>query len=244
MAHRLRHGRLLGQRHVGVRGDDLRNLADRQGHGAVIVAGAQVGDHGAADIAQFAVGQNAFQAVAHVDAALMVAYRQQDKHAFICALAADLPLVFKLIGVIGRVIPIQRLHSHDCDLRFGLGVVKLAAHLVDLRNRLRREHVGNVAYIVRGGGQVCDPLGHQRGGETNREDRQEQPENVRRCAAKAFHRSPLYAAEHEKVPRRRNCAPSIVRPLHDGWESTNLIAAQATSAPPQVVGRRTKLEKK
>ena len=51
--------------------------------GVIEIVGAEVRNHFAADIAHFAVGQNAFQTVAHIDAALVIVDRQKHQHAAI-----------------------------------------------------------------------------------------------------------------------------------------------------------------
>ena len=115
----------VGQRDLGVGGDHLRHLAHGQRHRRVVVAGAQIGNHLPPDVAHLGVVQDSFQAVSHVDAVLVVAHGQQHQHALVRALLADLPLVFKLVGVVGRVVPVQGLNGHHGNLRIGLGVVQL-----------------------------------------------------------------------------------------------------------------------
>ncbi len=102
------HRLAVSQRDLGVGGDHLRHLAHGQRHRAVKVVGPEIGNHLPADVANLAVRQNAFQAVAHLDAALVVVHGQQDQHAAVRALAAHLPLVFKRVGKVRRIVAIQR----------------------------------------------------------------------------------------------------------------------------------------
>ena len=140
----LRHG-LVGQRHVGIGGNHLRHLAHGRGHGGVVVASSQVGNHPASIVAQLGVVQNAFKPVSHIDAVLVVAHGQQHQHALVRALLAYLPLVFKLVGVVGRIVAVHGLHGNNGNLRVGGRVVELRAKRVQLRNRLRRKHMRVVA---------------------------------------------------------------------------------------------------
>src|SRR5580692_4854729 len=98
--------RILIERDLGVGGDNLGDFANRKCNRAVKVVGAQVGHHFTANVAQFGVGKNAFEAVSHFDAALVVAHGQQNQYAAVGAFLADLPLVLKLVGIVGRVIAV------------------------------------------------------------------------------------------------------------------------------------------
>ncbi len=87
-------------------------------HRAIIVAGAQIRDHVPANIADLAVGQDAFEPVTHVDAVFVVVYRKQNKDAPVRALFAHLPLVFKLVGVVSRIVAVQdvTVTMANCEL--------------------------------------------------------------------------------------------------------------------------------
>ena len=80
----------------------------------------------------------------------MVANRQQNQNAAVRTLAANLPLVFKLVGVLRFVFPIQSLDGHYGDLRIRLGVVELGANAIQPGYRVRRKHVGKIAHVVCG----------------------------------------------------------------------------------------------
>ncbi len=138
LLHRLAGWRgLIGKRDFGVGGDHLRHLVHSRDNGRVIVVGAQIRNHLPADVAHLAVGQNAFQTVSHIDPVFVVVHGQQHQRAAVRSLAAHLPLVFKLVGIVRRVISIQVVDGDNGDLCIGLGVVKLAAKAVEPRNRIR-----------------------------------------------------------------------------------------------------------
>ncbi len=170
------------QRDVGVRGDDLADLGHRDRDGIVEVVGAQVRHHLAADIPHFAVGQDAFQPKSHVDLPLVIVDGQQDQDAAVGALLADLPLVFKAAGIILPVIAIERMHRDHRNLRIGLGVVKLAADVVDAGDRRRREHMSIIADVIGRLGQVLDPFGGENRGGNQENNGREQPETSHKRA--------------------------------------------------------------
>ena len=72
-----RHIWLFRQRHLGVDGDHLRQLAHSRGHRAVIIAGPQKRNHLAADVADLGVVQNPLKPVSHVDSVFVIAHRQK-----------------------------------------------------------------------------------------------------------------------------------------------------------------------
>ena len=194
------HCRLVFQRDLGIGGNHLRHLAHSERYGAVKVIGPQLRYHLPPNVAEFAVGQDAFQAIAHFNPALVVVDGQKNQHAAIRALAAHLPLVFERVGKLRRVHAVQGMDGDHGYLRIGLGVVELAANAIQPGDRLRRKHVGKIAHVIGGFGQVLHPLGKSGRGGNPHESGQQQPEDGRMCAAKAFHRSPLYADGRPKVP--------------------------------------------
>ena len=87
-----RWGGLVVQRDMGVIGNNLCHLAHSERDGAVIVAGLQVRNHVAADVAGFAVGQDAFKTVAHFDAVLVIGNGQQHHGVTVLLSPALLPI--------------------------------------------------------------------------------------------------------------------------------------------------------
>ena len=129
--------RLLVQRHFGIGGDYLRQLSHGPGYGAVIVACTQRWNHIAADIADFAIRQDAFQPIARLDPVLVIVNGQQNQQSPVRTLAAHLPLVFKAVGKVRRVVAIQGLYGDDGHLGVGSGVVQLRTDAIQPRYRLR-----------------------------------------------------------------------------------------------------------
>jgi hypothetical protein len=71
----MRHRGRVGKGDTSVGCDDLRKLADNKGQSAIIIPGAQIGDHFPADVADLGVIEDAFEIVAHVNAVLAVVNR-------------------------------------------------------------------------------------------------------------------------------------------------------------------------
>src|ERR1700758_3837705 len=184
-----RDHRRVSERHVGIGCDDLSKLADGQGQSAIIIPGAEIWDHFAADIAYFGVVQDALKTITHIDAVLAVVDCEQHQCALVCALLADLPGVFKLIRVVGGVVAVEVADGDDGNLGVGSGVVKLAADAVELGDGLRRKHMGEVADVVGGFGQVFDCFGPNERSAIHQEPSQKQLEGDPVGAAKNFHRS-------------------------------------------------------
>ena len=177
----------------GVSCDDLSNFTHGLGDCSVEVIGAKKGDHFAAYIADLAIGENAFEAVADFNASFVVVDGQKNHDsAVVLALATHLPFVFESIGKLSRVNAIQRVDGDNGDLRVGLRVVELGAEAVEPGNGSRRENVGKVADVIGGLGQIFDPLSEGREGENGDQGCHEQRKDGQMCAAKSLHRIQLY----------------------------------------------------
>ena len=204
------------QRDMGVVGDDLRHLTHRRRHRAVIVAGLQVGNHVAADVARLAVGQNAFQSVADFDPVLVIGDGQKNHGVTVLArcliLVPHLPVVFELRGVVGRVVAVEIVHGHHGNLRVGRGVVKLGTDGIEPRDRLRREHVRKIAYVVGGLGKVGHLLGMRGNREKCEKRRQQWRKQGKTRAARTFHFS--------SIVRWRGGGGSRAGRLYTGGEMT------------------------
>ena len=172
--------RALIQRDVSVGGDVLGHLADRQEHRAIVVIGAQVGDHGAANVADFGVGKNAFKAVAGNDLPFVVFYGQKYQDSAIGPLFADTHLVHEVSGIRSDVVSVDAVDGDDGELGVGLGVVELIAETVDSGDCFRRKDVRVVGDVVGGMGKVGSLLRGQLGGGKDDEDGQEEPGDERR----------------------------------------------------------------
>src|SRR6202000_1664350 len=97
----------IGDRDAGIGGDDVGDLDDAAGNGAVVVSGPERRNHAAASVANLGVGQNPFQTVADFNAALAVLDGEEQDDATVGALFADLPLLFEAIGEVVNVITIE-----------------------------------------------------------------------------------------------------------------------------------------
>ena len=179
------------QRDMGVVGDDLRHFAHSRRDRAIVVAGLQVGNHVAADVARLAVGQDAFQSVADFNAVLVIGNGQKNHGVAVLALCLilvpHLPVVFKLRGVVGRVVAIEIVHRNHGNLRVGRGVVELRAEVVEPRDGLGREHVRKIAHVVGGLGQVGHLFGMRGNREKCEKGRQQGRNHGETRAARAFH---------------------------------------------------------
>ena len=176
----LSHDRRIGEGYICVRGNDLGNLADGEGYSTVEIVGAEVGDHGAANVADFGVGKNAFKAVAGNDLPFVVFYGQKYQDSAIGPLFADTHLVHEVSGIRSDVVSVDAVDGDDGDLGVGLGVVELIAETVDSGDCFRRKDVRVVGDVVGGMGKVGSLLRGQRGGGKDDEDGQEEPGDERR----------------------------------------------------------------
>src|SRR5271154_4328889 len=165
-------GNLQGD--AGVGGDDLPDPRDAARNRQVVVASLHGRHHGAADVAYLGVVQDAFEAVAHLDAALGGAHDEQHQDAAIGALGADLPLLFESGGELfyrlrAAVVPLDGLDGDDGDLGVRLPI-DLEAEIVDAVDGLRRQNAGEVVDVAGRGGQ----LGHLLGARARERQQQQQ----------------------------------------------------------------------
>ena len=110
------------ERDAGVGGDDLGDLLDAEGDGGVVVTLLGVRRHGAADVADLGVVEDAFEAVADLDAASPGGHDEQHQDAAV-VLVADLPLLFKGGGeLLDGLVGIDGLDGDDGDLGVGLAI--------------------------------------------------------------------------------------------------------------------------
>jgi len=115
----------VGQRSSSVGSDDLSNLDKTRGDSAVVVASLESGDHDSANIADLAVGENAFQSVSDFNPVLVVVNRKQHEHTTVRSLSANLPLFFQSIGKVGLVVSIKIVDGDDGYLGVAFAMVEL-----------------------------------------------------------------------------------------------------------------------
>ena len=117
-------------------------------------------------------------------------------------LVAHLPVVFKLRGVVGRIVAVEIVHRDHGDLRAGRRVIELQTEGVKPSDGLRRKHVGEVAHVVGGLRQVSHLFG-MRGNREKCEKRRQQGRNQgETCAARASHFSFIVRGRGGRGSRR------------------------------------------
>ena len=134
------------------------DLNDGGGDCGIVIPCLQLRNDGAADDADLAVGQNALEAVAGLDAAFAVLNGEDQDDAAVGSLSADLPFVFEGCGEIFDRLAVEGLHRDHGDLGMGLAI-DLQAERVQGLDGLRREDSSEVADVVGGLGKVLHPLG-------------------------------------------------------------------------------------
>jgi hypothetical protein len=83
----------LIQRDLGIVGDDFCDFAYGERDRAVVVAGLQIGNHVAANVANLTVRENPFEPIANLDKSFVVVDREQNQNATINAFGPDFHLV-------------------------------------------------------------------------------------------------------------------------------------------------------
>ena len=230
---------LASKRDARILGDDVANCDSRELHCIVIVPGAQIGDHAPANIANLAVGQNAFKPIGYVNAIFVVVNGKQDEDAAIRALPTHLPLVFKLIGPVGGVFPVEIAYGDDGHLRVGLGVVELGAERIELCNSFRRKHMREVADIVGWLREVGDLFCMGCRKKQDEQGCQKQPCAGGAGAAHRGHYSLLYEKRAADVPRAWSARSTFARTRH-ALPTIKVITAEQESE--LGVARPNKLE--
>ena len=190
---------LIGQRDTSVCCNDIGDLNNTGGDSAVIICRTKRGNHAAADVADFGVGQDTFEAEADFNAALTILNGEDHYDAAVGTLFANLPLLFKTIGEVVDIVAIECADGDDFNLCVCLGVAQLAAEAVDALSGFRGEYVGKVGDPVGGLGQVFDALGKAGESGKHKKQTQEEPRNNRTGTAD-LHRSLLYASRGVGVP--------------------------------------------
>jgi oligopeptidase B len=196
---RLLHIRRVAERDFGVGGDDVGDLDDASSDRTIVISLAKIGNHKAADVADFGVGQDAFKAIADFNTALAVLNREEQHDAAVRALLADLPFLFETVGEVVDIVAIERTDGDNHDLCVGGGVAQLAAETVDAIGGLGREDMREVGDPVGRLGQVFDAFGESRQSQKQQRQAQCEPEK-RRTRVAHLHRSLLYASGNAGVP--------------------------------------------
>jgi len=163
-----------------------------------------MGDYESADVADFGIRQDTFEAVSYFNPVVVVVDGNEHEYATVGSLAANFPFFFEAIGEICLVVTVQIMDGNDGDLSVGLAVVHLPAEPIKARCGLWREDMGKVRDVVGGFRQVLDALRHyskcgEQESQTQGEPCQGEPKN-RRTIRSNYHRYLLYADGRLAVP--------------------------------------------
>ncbi len=153
--HRLRRA----EGDAGVRGDVLGDLLQTTIDGRTVLRCLELRDHGTADIADLGIIQNAFQAIANLDPALVVVDGEEHDQPAVGGLGTDLPFFFELVSELRGGGAMQGVDGDHGNLRVGLGV-HLVAEGLHLLFRCGVDDTGKVADVAGGFGKLVDGLLH------------------------------------------------------------------------------------
>ncbi len=147
-----------GEGDVGVGCDDVGDLLDAGLDGGAVLPLLKLRVHAAADVADLGVGEDAFEAVADLDAVLVVLDGEDKDDALVGGLGADLPGVFERGGPGVDVLAVQGFDGDDFDGGVGLGI-DLPSEVFDVFLGGRVDDVGEVADVAGGLGQLVGRFG-------------------------------------------------------------------------------------
>ena len=114
--------------------------------------------HAAADVADLAVGKNAFKAVADFNAILAILDGEDEEDALVGGLGADLPVVFERGGPGVDVFAVEGFDGDYLDGGVGLGI-NLPGDVFDIFLGGRIDDIREVADVAGGLGQLIGRLG-------------------------------------------------------------------------------------
>jgi hypothetical protein len=182
-----------GEGDSGVGGDDLGYLADTEGDGGVVVALLGGWHHGAADVADFGVVEDAFEAVTYLDAASSGIHDENHEYAAVGPFGSNLPLVFKGGGeLFYGLVAVEGFDGDDGDLGVGL-TIDLSAEVFDALPGGGGENACEVVDVSGWGWEITDPFRVKNAG------RSEKYEDQGQRLQDAFHRSSFYASTALRV---------------------------------------------
>jgi oligopeptidase B len=153
---------------VGVGGDDAGDLLQASFKAGTVLAGVELRNHAAADVAYLRVGEDAFETITDFDPAFVVFGGDQHEDAAVGGLGADLPLLFEEVGEVGDGVSAEVVDGDNGDLGVGL-VVELAAELLHLGFGGGVDDAGEVGDVGGGFGELVRGFGAR---EHSREDKQ------------------------------------------------------------------------
>ena len=147
-----------GEGDVGIGCDDVGDLLDARLDSRAVLALGKLRVHAAADVADLAVGQDAFETVADFDACFAVLDGEDEENALVGGLGTDLPVVFEGGGPGVDILTVEGFDGDYLDGGVGLGV-NLPGDVFDVFLGGRIDDVGEVANVTSGLRQLVGRLG-------------------------------------------------------------------------------------
>jgi len=141
----------------GVGGNYVRDTAGDQQQGLAVIFAAHERNGFALKASHLAIGQNRFEAIAHLNAGAVIADGIKDQDSAIGRFAADSPLMEKIDGITFDVGAVEGIDRDESDLGVGF-LVDLMAEIFNLGSRAGIEDVGEVVDVA-GGLEILDGLG-------------------------------------------------------------------------------------
>jgi len=166
-------GRRAGEGDAGVLRDDVGDAARDEEESGIVISLAEDGDRFATEAADFAVGENAFEAIADLGPILVVVGGVKDEDAAADLFGADAPFCGEIEGVVEDVLAVCGGDGDDGDLGFGF-LVDFGAERGEFGFAVRGEDVGEVVDVADGFGGDLKIL-------SVRCERQEGDENQKEC---------------------------------------------------------------
>ncbi len=164
--------RRTGEGDAGVLRDDVGDAARDEEESGVVISLAEDGDGFAAEAADFAVGENSFEAVADLGPIFVVVGGVENEDAAADLLGADAPFCGEGVGVVEDVLAVCGGYGDYGDLGFGF-LVDFGAERGEFGFGVGGEDVGEVVDVADGFGGDLKILSvrceRQEGGENQKE---------------------------------------------------------------------------
>ena len=142
-------GRRAGEGDACVLRDDVGDAASDKEESGVVVSLAEDGDGFAPEAADFAVGEDAFEAIADLRPVFVIVGGVEDEDAAADLFGADAPFCCEGVGVVEGVLATCGGDGDDGDLGFGF-LVDFGAEGREFGFGVGREDVGEVADVAEG----------------------------------------------------------------------------------------------
>ena len=138
-----------GERDARVLGDDVGDATRNKEESGVVVSLAEDGDGFTAEAADFAVGEDAFEAVADLGPIFVIVGGVEDEDAATDLLGADSPFCGEVVGIVEDGLAVGGGDGDDGDLGFGF-LVDLGAEGGELGFAVGGEDVGEITDVAKG----------------------------------------------------------------------------------------------